>query len=124
MVNYNDEDRQLDMETEAAEARPEAEDHGADIDARERDIARRELKLWAIDALKEKGLPAKLAEILDYTDQAACGASLDLVEDVVRQAIQEGVDERLARSRGGLNRGASGEAALMARVRGVMGLKD
>ena len=95
----------------------------ADLETREAALERRELKLWAMDALKEKGLSQKLAELLDYESREACEASVKLVEEVMREAVGEAVAQRIARSRSMLNRGASGETALMARVRGVMGLK-
>ena len=94
----------------------------AALDEREKDIERRELRADAIEALREKGLPESLAECLDYSGAAACALSLERVEDVMRKAIQQGVDERIGQARHAVSRGERGAGAMIAQMRGVMGL--
>lgn len=47
---------------------------------READLARRELHAKALDALSSRQLPAELADLLDYADEARCTASLTRVQ--------------------------------------------
>lgn len=86
------------LEHERARAEQAAKDREAAIAQREADITRRELRAAAIDTLAQKGLPRGLEAILTYTDADACNASIDAVEKVFRDAVQEGVNERLSAS--------------------------
>lgn len=86
------------LEHERARAEQAARDREAAIAQREADITRRELRAAAIDTLAQKGLPRGLEAILTYTDADACNASIDAVEKVFRDAVQEGVNERLRAS--------------------------
>lgn len=95
----------------------------AGLDQREQEIARRELRAGAMETLREKGLPESLAECLDYSGEAACTASVERIEAVMRTAIQEGVDQRISKARHAISRGENGAGALIRQVRGVMGLK-
>ena len=70
-------------------------------------LTRRELKAEAVETLTEKGLPAKLAEVLDYTDADKCSASIEAVEAAFRAAVQQGVNERL---KGSAPKAATGAA--------------
>ena len=74
--------------------------------AREEDVARRELAAQMAQQLTERGLPAELAQLLDYTDAERCAASLETLERVFRQAVQQGVERRVA---GSAPRSGSGE---------------
>jgi len=63
---------------------------------READLARRELHQKALDALSSRQLPAELADLLDYADEARCTASLARVQRTWQQAVQKGVEARVA----------------------------
>ena len=63
---------------------------------READLARRELHQKALDALSSRQLPAELADLLDYADEARCTASLARVQKTWQQAVQKGVEARVA----------------------------
>ena len=58
---------------------------------READITRRELRAEALVQLGEKGLPAKLADVLDYSSADACTNSINSVSEAFQQAVAEGV---------------------------------
>ena len=60
----------------------------SDIEKRERDVQRRELKADAKDMLIECGLPCSLAEILNYESREEMEKSLDIVEKCVKAAVQ------------------------------------
>lgn len=62
---------------------------------REAAVTKRELMAEAKNTLAEKGLPADLAEILNYADADSCKKSLETVEKAFQKAVQAGVDERL-----------------------------
>ena len=63
---------------------------------READLARRELRAKALDTLASRQLPAELAELLDYADEGRCSASLTRVQKTWQQAVQKGVEARVA----------------------------
>jgi len=63
---------------------------------REAELARRELHAKALDTLSARQLPAELAELLDYADEARCTASLVRVQKTWQQAVQKGVEARVA----------------------------
>jgi len=73
---------------------------------REREITRRELRATALETLAEKGLPKQLAEILDYTDAESTNKSIEAVEKVFREAVEQAVNERL--KGGGAPKGGTG----------------
>ena len=62
---------------------------------REKQLLRRELKAMALEKLAERGLPAELAEALNYESEQACLNALDKLERAFRAAVQQAVDERL-----------------------------
>ena len=111
------------METLRRELEAENVHRADELDQREADIARRELRAGAIETLRQKGLPESLAECLDYSGEAACGESIERVEAAMRRAIQEGVDQRIGQARHAISRGERGAGTLIAQMRGVMGLK-
>ena len=122
---------EMTMDMQAAEPAVEAQGMQTDYAEREealrlREIAleRRELRAWAEEALREKGLPDKLAEFLPFDSREACEAALMRMAEVVGEAIRQGVEARIAACRAGINRTNAAESALTARVRGAMGLKD
>ena len=49
----------------------------------------------AKNTLADRGLPADLASILDYTDAESCSKSIDAVEKAVKAGIEAGVKSRL-----------------------------
>jgi hypothetical protein len=115
---------EVDALLEQARVAPTADAREAALEAREREISRRELRAEAMEALSEKRLPVRLAELLDYSSAEACEKSIETLEAVLREAIQEAVDARIARPQGMLRRNSGhGENALMQQVRGAMGLK-
>jgi hypothetical protein len=63
---------------------------------REVELARRELHAKALDTLSQRQLPAELADLLDYADEARCNASLSRVQKTWQQAVQKGVEARVA----------------------------
>ena len=75
-----------------------AKDREAAIDQREAELNRRELRATAIEDLRKRGLPTSLEIVLNYTDADACHTSIDTVEKAFREAVQQGVDERLRQS--------------------------
>lgn len=66
-----------------------------DLARREADITRRELSASAKDTLASRGLPAGLAEVLNYTDADSMNASIAAVEKAFNEAVQAAVAERL-----------------------------
>lgn len=85
-------------EHERQRAEQAAKDREAAIAKREAEITRRELRAEAIEPLHKRGLPANLEAVLNYADADACSASIDTVEKAFREAVQQGVDERLRQS--------------------------
>ena len=66
-----------------------------DLEIREREVMRRELRADALDALEARGLPKALADAVNYDNRASMTASVDAVERAFRQAVQAAVEERL-----------------------------
>lgn len=113
------------IEHEREQAVKAAKEREESLKQREIDIARRELRATAVETLREKKLSVKLADVLDYSSADACNESINRLESVMREAIQEGVDARLNATKNPLKRGPSGgESALLTQVRGAMGLND
>ena len=70
----------------------------AELQRREADVERRELRAQAAQELAARQLPAELLELLDYADAERCSASIETVERLFRQAVQQGVERRIAGS--------------------------
>lgn len=66
---------------------------------KELELAKRELRLDAHNILVDKNLNPKLLDILDYTNKENCLKSIDLIEnitnEVIQEGIQKGIEERL-----------------------------
>lgn len=86
------------VEHERQEAEKAAREREDALAKREQEITNRELHAQAVEALREKGLSVKLADILVYHDADSVNASIQAVEKVMKEAIQEGVDARLRAS--------------------------
>lgn len=69
-----------------------------ELAAREADITRRELRAQAIEQLAEKELPKELVDVVVLTDADACNKSIEAVEKAFREAVEAGVNKRLAQS--------------------------
>ncbi|MGN0773478.1 MAG: DUF4355 domain-containing protein [Candidatus Ventricola sp.] len=95
-------------EHERQRAEQAAQQRESDLARREAEITRRELRAEAIDTLAQRGLPRALEQMLDYSGADACSASIDAVERVFRDAVQQGVEERLKQS--GVQLQAAGKA--------------
>ena len=62
---------------------------------READLQKRELMAEAKATLAEKGLPASLASMLDYSSAETVQTSIATVSETYNSAVQAGVDARL-----------------------------
>lgn len=67
----------------------------SDLDAREKQVTRRELRADAVEALEARGLPKALADAVSYDSREAMTQSVDAVERCFREAVQAAVEERL-----------------------------
>lgn len=70
---------------------------------REKAVLKRELRADALDRFKEAGLPASLADLVDYADEESYNASFERVRSVFEPAIKEAV----ARARTDMLRGVT-----------------
>ena len=84
-----------------------------ELGQREKQIRVRELRAQAMEALCALQMPAELAELLDYTDEAACQASLEKVKKIWHKAVQKGVESRMAGSAPRTGEGKSGAGSTM-----------
>ena len=100
----------------------EREQREQELARRERELSRRELRATALQTLAEKGLPAELADALDYADADKCNATIAGVEKAFRAAVQKGVTDRL---KGSAPKAAeSTEATAESKFRAALGLTD
>ena len=63
----------------------------SDLDERERNITRRELKADTLERLAESGMPLGLAELIDYSSKEECEKSIVTVSKVFNAAVNEAV---------------------------------
>ena len=91
-------------EQKAEYARAQAEEA---LSRREAEVTRRELRADAIAALSDRKLPLVLADVLDYSDEAACKRSMQAVETAFGQAVEQAVNDRL---RSDVPKAGNGEA--------------
>ena len=93
--------------------------------SREAEITRRELRAEVVDALASRGLPRELEQLISCDDAEACAQSIDALERAFRSAVQNGVDERIRRSRNPLPKSGSGaQNSMLTRMRSAAGLKN
>lgn len=76
-------------------AQHEREKREKELADREAAVTRRELKAEAKAQLAEQGLPAKLADVLDFSSAESCKTSLESVTAAFNEAVQDAVNERL-----------------------------
>ena len=67
----------------------------AELQAREAEIGRRELRAEAARLLQERALPAELMDALNYDSAEGVARSVDAAERAFREAMQQGVRERM-----------------------------
>ena len=92
----------------------------AELDKREAELNQRVRRATALESLGQKGLPAALADALDYTDDKTVTASIDKVEKAFRAAVDAAVADKL---KGAPPKDDKGGADPMAAIRSAMGLK-
>ena len=62
---------------------------------REEALKHREIHAAAVQLLQEKGLPAELADAMEFADEASMRAAVTQLEQVFRLALQQGIEERM-----------------------------
>lgn len=67
----------------------------AELSQREMNIVRRELRADAARMLSERALPMELMEALNYESREQVNLSMDAAEKAFRQAVQQGIEERM-----------------------------
>lgn len=67
----------------------------AELSQREMNIVRRELRAEAARMLSERALPMELMEALNYESREQVNLSMDAAEKAFRQAVQQGIEERM-----------------------------
>lgn len=67
----------------------------SELEERERNVLRRELKADAKDALIESGLPTSLADILKYDSKEEYESSLKTVTSAFREIVRQSVKDSL-----------------------------
>ena len=65
------------------------------VSKREKEIARRELRGSAIEQLAFRGLPAGLADALNYENAESLDKSLNAAEHAFRDAVRQGMEARM-----------------------------
>ena len=68
----------------------------ADLDAREKAVLEKELRVSAFEKLSEAEAPKELANLVDYSSTEAMEKSIATVIETFNKAVQAGVDGRLA----------------------------
>lgn len=67
----------------------------ADLDAREKAVLEKELRLSAAEKLSEANVPKELAELVNYSSQETMETTVKTVVDTFNKAVQAGVDSKL-----------------------------
>lgn len=101
-------------------AEQKQQERAAELDKREAELNRRAMRATALESLGQKGLPAALADALDYTDDKQLTASIDKVEKVFRESVDAAVGERM---KSAPPKTPAGGDAANAALRAAMGLK-
>lgn len=90
------------------------EQQESELDIRERNVLKRELRADAKDALIEQGLPSSLANLLNYDSKDDYERSFEEVSTVFREAVQLGVKDAL---RGNVPHGRSNGSSVDMQIR-------
>lgn len=70
----------------------------SDLDERERNILKRELKADTLEKLAESGMPAGLADLVNYDSAEECEKSLATVVKVFNTAVNQAVKSKARQS--------------------------
>lgn len=70
----------------------------SDLDERERNILKRELRADTLEKLAENGMPAGLADLVNYDSKEECEKSLKIVSAVFNQAVNQAVKVKARQS--------------------------
>lgn len=81
--------------TEAERAAYQTSRREADLAAREKQLMERELRAEALEILAQRGLPRELADAVNYANREAMLVALDNLERVYRNAVQQGIEQRM-----------------------------
>lgn len=102
-------------------AKEEQAQREAEFANREAELTRKELRAQAIETMAKDGIPAGMADILNYSDKESYEASYETVKKAYLASVQEGVE---ARMKGKPPKDSSGGASdYTAQIRRAMGLK-
>lgn len=86
--------------TKAEKAEYELNKRVSALEAREKEIARKELLAQAKTTLAEKKIPDELSSLVDLTDADACSKSIEAIEKAFSSAVEEAVKSRLGNKEG------------------------
>lgn len=92
----------------------------SDLDERERNILKRELKADTLEKLAESGMPAGLADLVNYDSAEECEKSLATVVKVFNTAVNQSVRSKARQTTPRDGGGYTGRADPLA---GAFGLK-
>lgn len=70
----------------------------SDLDERERNILKRELRADTLEKLAESNMPAGLADLVNYDSAEECEKSLKIVSAVFNQAVNQAVKAKARQS--------------------------
>ena len=87
--------KRLERERKRVQRALESEQQESELEKREKRVLLRELKADAKDELQRKGLPAALADFLDYSNKEAMVNSIDTVGNAFAAAVEQGVKSRI-----------------------------
>lgn len=67
----------------------------SDLDERERNVSIREMKADAREELERRGLPLRLADMLNFSDRETMEKGLDSLEQSFREAVAFGIKDAI-----------------------------
>lgn len=65
------------------------EQQETEIEKRERDVLKRELRMEAFDKLLERDLPKSLIDILNYNSREECAKSIEVIDTAFKSALRD-----------------------------------
>lgn len=86
---------QLSQMTAEQRAEHKLAEKEAALSQRETALTRREIRAAAVQLLQEKGLPAGLADALEYADADGMSAAIGQLDQAFRAALKQGIEERM-----------------------------